>query len=133
MTNEKTKTLYAKRKAQGICANCGNAPAVTKFCEECRQQRNKDSNAYRAETKLLVLSHYGPNGKLQCSWPDCTVIDPDMLSLDHVNNDGSKDRAGSCPGGVQFYVKLKGKGFPEGFQTLCHNHQWKKELMRRRK
>ena len=30
------------------------------------------------------------------------------------------------------YKARRKAGFPDGFQTLCHNHQWKKELMRRR-
>jgi hypothetical protein len=55
-----------------------------------------------------------------------------MLSLDHVNNDGAKDRVGNLKGGYAFYRWLKTHGFPGEFQTLCHNHQWKKELMRRR-
>jgi len=29
-------------------------------------------------------------------------------------------------------MKLKRDGYPEGLQTLCHNHQWKKEILRRR-
>jgi len=45
----------------------------------------------RASLKLEVLSHYG-HGKLQCAWPGCNVVDVDMLSLDHINNDGGKER-----------------------------------------
>jgi hypothetical protein len=94
------------------------------------RQKDREWNVKnRAEVKLEVLSHYGPDGKVQCSWNGCTVIDPDMLSLDHVNNDGCNDSRGT---GSRLYQKLKNEQFPSGFQTLCHNHQWKKELMRRR-
>jgi hypothetical protein len=87
----------------------------------------------RAQIKIEVLSHYGPDGKLQCCWPGCEVADIDMLSLDHVRNDGAKDRnTHRGAGGVVLYQRLLRAGFPDGFQTLCHNHQWKKELMRRR-
>lgn len=88
----------------------------------------------RVRLKILVLSHYGLAGRLQCSWPDCSVIDVDMLSLDHVNNDGAAERKNGNRGGggVATYQRVKTAGFPEGYQTLCHNHQWKKELMRRR-
>jgi len=82
--------------------------------------------------KIKVLTHYGPQGKLQCAWPDCTVTDIDMLSLDHVNNDGAADRKKHTAGGCMTYCRVRRLGFPEGFQTLCHNHQWKKEILRRR-
>jgi hypothetical protein len=88
------------------------------------------------EWKLAVLSHYGPQGKCQCSWPGCEVVDPDMLVLDHIQNDGAADRRGQgvtrMKGGWGTYYKLVRMGFPAGFQTLCHNHNWKKEIMRRR-
>jgi hypothetical protein len=53
-----------------------------------------------------------------------------MLSLDHVNNDGSKDRKRGT--GNNLYLSVEREKYPDGFQTLCHNHQWKKEIMRRR-
>lgn len=91
--------------------------------EPRRRERNK-------EIKLIALSNYGPNGKLQCNWSNCEVVDPDMLTIDHINNDGAIDR--KCSAGKNPYRALKTKGFPDGYQTLCWNHQWKKELMRRR-
>lgn len=106
----------AKRRAPSYRAGCNR-----------RNKRYNDSN------KLIALAHYGPEGHLRCSWPDCAVIDVDMLSLDHIHNDGNIDRRKSRQNaGVNLYRRLKVAGFPEGFQTLCHNHQWKKELMRRR-
>jgi hypothetical protein len=82
------------------------------------------------EIKLHVLSYYGPSGKLQCSCKNCQVIDPDMLTIDHTNNDGAIDR--KSLGGKEIYRRLVSRNYPEGFQTLCWNHQWKKEMMRRR-
>jgi hypothetical protein len=60
------------------------------------------------------------------------VDDLDMLSIDHLNNDGHKDReknGGRSGGGGHFYMELLKRGLPEGFQTLCFNHQIKKHLM----
>lgn len=67
---------------------------------------------------------------MQCVWPGCEVSDPDMLTIDHVNNDGAQDRK-IDRGGHDFYRRLQVKGYPEGFQTLCANHQLKKEIQRR--
>lgn len=83
------------------------------------------------QLKLEVLSQYGPNKHLMCAWPDCTVTDIDMLSLDHINDNGAEHRRQYAPGyGV--YRELRREGYPEGYQTLCHNHNWKKEILRRR-
>jgi hypothetical protein len=106
--------------------------AASKSWHENNLEKAHDSSRkYNAAIKLDVLSRYGPQGKLQCCWPDCTVIDPDMLSLDHVENNGAEDRKIRGTG-VQLYCRLRKEGYPEGFQTLCFNHQMKKELMRRR-
>ena len=85
------------------------------------------------QAKLEVLSHYGPEGSLRCSWSGCTVDDVDVLTLDHVNDDGNKERrASKRSAGIIFYVHLRAQGYPTGFQTLCCNHQMKKEILRRR-
>ena len=81
------------------------------------------------ERKIKVLTHYSPNGVLECCYKGCTVCDPDMLTLDHINNDGASDRKST---GTSTYIQVEKRGFPEGFQTLCCNHQWKKEVLRRR-
>lgn len=81
----------------------------------------------RSERKLLVLAHYGPAGKLQCSWPECEIIDVDMLTLDHIENDGFKEPRGVK--GINLYCRLYEENLPSGFQTMCWNHQWKKRLL----
>jgi hypothetical protein len=80
------------------------------------------------ELKVEVLKHYGHLGILQCVWEGCEVDDPDMLTLDHKNNDGAEHRR-TMKGSL--YQWVKSHGYPEGFQTLCANHQLKKELLRR--
>jgi hypothetical protein len=137
-----TKNYNSTLRNSGMCVCCAQKEAVTyvdsrntiKYCEECRAKINLARSQNRIEQKIEVLSHYGKNGQLQCCWEDCLVIDTDMLSLDHIDNSGNTDRKrkGSYTGGISFYKKLKRQGYPEGFQTLCHNHQWKKEILRRR-
>ena len=100
-----------------------------KYKKENSKKCNEWTRNCRAKLKFEVLTHYGPNGILKCSWEGCFVDDIDMLSLDHINNDGSKE--GSNPG-HSVYVRLRREDYPLGFQTLCWNHQWKKEILRKR-
>jgi hypothetical protein len=86
---------------------------------------------FNKQRKIRVLSHYSGKETPQCTWEDCTVCDLDMLSIDHIANDGQADRSTRGTGN-SLYRALEKEGFPEGFQTLCHNHQWKKEILRRR-
>ena len=90
-----------------------------------------------AKLKLEVLTHYGKRGKMMCSWKGCTISDPDVLELDHIHNDGAamrKDHSnGRWWGGHHLYAFLRERKFPEGYQTLCCNHNRKKEILRRRK
>lgn len=129
----------------GICIACAKNPATVaimhgrnghkiRHCESCRNSKNISKAQARVELKMVVLAHYGPLGELRCSWSGCDVTDPDMLSLDHLDDSGSAHRkkGSSFSGGVSFYAQLKRDGFPDGYQTLCHNHQWKKEILRRR-
>jgi hypothetical protein len=122
------------------------------YCEVCGAERKKElqkinvKNNYtrvkkyrrewarekHAETKKIILTHYGKNGRLRCCWHGCKIIDVDMLSLDHIDDNGKEDRANGQKPGAQLYIKLVKQNFPAGFQTLCFNHQFKKEILRRR-
>lgn len=103
------------------------------LCQFHKDTHYKISRQSAERRKIRVLTHYGKSGKLQCCWIRCTVCDPDMLSLDHLDNDGAEARKSGYEGcGSGLYRKVEREKYPEGFQTLCHNHQWKKELMRRR-
>ncbi len=82
--------------------------------------------------KLEVLTHYGKEGRLECASLDCSITDIDMLTLDHVNNNGAAHRK-EIGNGKTMYNWVRKNGFPEGFQTLCANHQLKKEINLRRK
>ena len=116
-----------------------------KFCRNKKntQSKNKSNKKYYPSTKaknldrkVRVLTHYGPDGRLGCCWPDCTIEDVDMLSLDHINDDGASHRRAITRGfshgggGTSTYRDIEKTGYPEGFQTLCLNHQMKKQLQR---
>ena len=117
--------LYAKEHMkQGLCINCPS-PCVEgrKDCSKCNKKKKIASQLNRFFLKEKVLAHYGK----ACNWPDCDVSDFDLLTVDHINNDGSKDRA---PGICRRVIKAD---FPDTFQVLCWNHQWKKRMISLRK
>lgn len=90
-----------------------------------------DRTAIRvARWKLETLTHYGKNGALQCCGEGCSIVDIDMLTLDHIDNNGAAHRKVGFTSGAKGFNRLKKIGYPQGFQTLCWNHQWKKEIAR---
>ena len=106
-----------------------------KHAERIKRMRRLSAHRSLPKLKREVLSHYGKHSKLLCCWKGCVIADSDMLTIDHMNNDGAKHRKTyrGTLGGVILYARLKRSGYPRGFQTLCNNHQIKKELVRRRK
>lgn len=79
---------------------------------------------YRMELKVEILTHYG-RGKLRCVTKGCAVTDIDMLTLDHIEDNGAEHRR-TLGNKSRVYRSLKQQNYPEGFQTLCANHQLKK-------
>jgi len=72
--------------------------------------------------KAEVLTYYG-GGKLACAV--CGESRLPCLSLDHLNNDGSKERRelGIKTSRVLYY-RLRKWEYPEGYMTLCMNCQY---------
>ena len=128
-----TKSVKTTDLTRGKVKSCGCLSAERKLKGRDTLGKNRKSRAWNAQIKLECLTHYGPDSILQCSSLECEVCDIDMLTLDHINNDGAKDRQeGRNSTGVRLYWVLKSEGYPSGFATLCCNHQSKKELLRRR-
>lgn len=108
----------------GICRLCVYERRAAKVPEYVMKSRTR--------IKTDVLAHYGPQGKMQCSWNGCEIIDIDMLVLDHIEDDGAQERrdAPNSGKGHELYRKLRNENYPVGYQTLCCNHNHKKELLR---
>lgn len=127
---------YSKRSKDPIFKEKRKAYARRAYKKITPEKRRKYVNALRLKHKKEVLIHYGKGGELRCCWRNCNVHDLDMLSLDHINNDGSEHRRklgkGKSMGGKEMYQWIKAQNFPTGFQTLCMNHQWKKKLKKDR-
>ncbi|VVB52916.1 Uncharacterised protein [uncultured archaeon] len=90
----------------------------------------KWANSYNRKLKFLVFSKYGKDGKPLCRWRGCKISDIDMLTLDHILNDGARHRSRGFKSGVNGYHQIKNLNFPKGFQVLCWNHQWKKQIQK---
>lgn len=121
---------------------------VMRMCKECIKLRNRrnrgrkrnrkeitlNGRKWRASRKAFIFTYYGPNGVMKCSWEGCEVTDPDMLVLDHINNNGAEHRRNEGKNAIGFslYARLIKSGFPPGYQTLCCNHNTKKETIRAR-
>lgn len=72
---------------------------------------------YRVKERDEVFTYYG-GYRCHCECR-CSEINPLMLTIDHMNNDGAKHRKEIGPG--KLYRWLIRNNFPEGFQVLCYN------------
>jgi len=97
-----------------------------------KKQHAVTNQENRDRTKFEVYSHYS-GGTPLCA--HCSITDIDILSIDHINNDGAKHRKliGQVrTAGASIYYWLKRNGYPKGFQVLCYNCNMKKEIQRRK-
>jgi hypothetical protein len=92
-----------------------------------RKKHRVIANRSNYKLKREVFSHYC-NGAIECN--SCKNNQLDMLTIDHINNDGAEHRKSiNAIGGIDFYRWLKNNGFPTGLQVLCWNCQMKKRRM----
>lgn len=81
--------------------------------ERWKEYINEWTRKDRARCKELVFDHYGR----ACTC--CGESEPVFLVIDHINEDGAEHRKRIQAS--RFYQWLVRQGFPEEFQTLCHN------------
>lgn len=67
----------------------------------------------------LILNHYGN----KCSCKKCPETNPTFLTIDHINNDGykDKDKNGTRFVGIRLYKKIVRDGFPDYYRLRCWN------------
>ena len=87
----------------------------------------KDKGKHK--NKIDILTHYSLFDHPQCAYPDCLVMDLDMLTLDHINDDGAEHRKKLKK---SVYLWIIENNYPPGFQDLCWNHNIRKEVVRRK-
>ena len=116
---QKNKEQFKKKKVLGLCTRCGRKNDRNfNECSDCGEKRKRVSE----KLKLEVFSYYGQKCCL------CSNEDLDVLSIDHIKNDGKKHREKISQ---HLYSWLKKYNYPEGFQCLCYNCNWKKHIKNR--
>ena len=84
-----------------------------------RELINEKSRNTAFEQKKMVLTHYS-NGELCCNI--CKINNIDVLTIDHINGGGNKERKKlNNKGGSAFYIWLIKNTFPKGYRVLCWN------------
>lgn len=82
------------------------------YCKQCVRE-NAKSRGHRL--KIEIFEAYG--GAICVN---CGEDFPNVLALDHINDDGHLHRKAGLRG-QQVYRMLKKQGWPPGYQVLCHN------------
>ena len=77
--------------------------------------------------KILIFQVYS-EGTMRCKY--CGYDNIDALSIDHIKNDGEKQRNKLHLEGSGFYAWLRRNRFPSGYQVLCMNCQLLKRINR---
>lgn len=107
---------------QVLCFNCQFRKRKIEMMAENQTHLKEVRARYVRSIKTECLDHYGG---CKCS---CGEDDMDVLTLDHVNDDGAKHREETGTRGFNFYMMLRKNGFPNDtpLQVMCLNCQFKK-------
>lgn len=118
---------YKYLKSLGVCPRCSTKTTGTVFCKKCmkdncEKRRNNVSatekrKEYYNRLKEIVYFSYGNT----CAW--CGQSDSIFFTIDHVNNDGAKQRKNKehRESGIGLYKYIIDNNFPKTFQILCFN------------
>lgn len=130
MMRNQSKARRLLRKTKGDCLQCGSpVNSSKKLCPTCRKAANTRLNLANQRLREATLAAYGGCCAI------CGEADFDVLVIDHIYDDGYKERSQTGKvGGQNFYRYLKSLGFPtDRYQLTCANCNMKKEMLRRRR
>jgi hypothetical protein len=122
MKNKNARIRQTKLIKQGLCRRC-YAPVSDRnkvYCNSCAESSRLRHKEWHFNLKLQIIKGYGG----RCSCPGCEITTPEFLTLDHINNDGSKLRKlfGNKKIGASLYQRLIKERFPKDtYQLLCFN------------
>ncbi len=126
------RILRQDRLTKGLCMYCGEHPFLKdrKGCLQCLDKCSKTTSrycknnrhklkAYHTKIRQEVLIKYG--GKCRC----CGEANWKFLTIDHVNQDGGKERRnlyGSQNGSSSaWFLKLRREPIRDDLRVLCYN------------
>lgn len=102
---------------QVLCYNCQYRKRLIEMRPENPSEKQLKRSKYARGIKMDCIHAYG---SAECK---CGEKDADVLTLDHVNDDGAKHRLETKTRGNNFYFMLRRNGFPNDppLQVLCMN------------
>lgn len=104
-----------------------NKEAILKYGKLWRKnnklKKNDANKKERLKVKELVFSHYGKI--CSCKW--CNETEESFLQIDHVNNDGYKERKRGLSG-YMLYRHIINNNYPDSYQVLCANCNFSKSM-----
>lgn len=111
----KCTTCNSKESVRGksTCIRCLKLKKILSATPSAKLQRKL---GYKA-LKIEVFNAYGGP---KCSCVGCTETTLGFMTIDHVNNDGSKHRK-EVGFGSAFFYWLKNSNYPPGYRVLCFN------------
>ena len=128
----KTRDVYIRKKDgvrvenwyyNGRCKSCASKASHEWLSKpENAEKSYQQARKWREELKATVYRHYG--GECVCCGEDNSWF----LTLDHINNDGHKERPRPIPGAYRkriistgYYRMIIDNGFPTDLQLMCYN------------
>src|SRR5271157_769821 len=101
------------RDGKAKCPACAERHKAWMSVPENRNRWGEQVNVSNRLRRIRVLMHYG--GKCAC----CGETGMPFLTLDHINNDGKKDRKYMV--GSYWFRWIVKNGYPKDLQVLCWN------------
>ena len=127
MVRRMAKNRYHATDEAGVARRERLKARKAKYLKENREKISEWHKEHSRQLKASAIAIYGGC----CSV--CQESNIDLLVLDHVNDDGSsyRDKSGVRLCSKRVHQWAKKHGWPAVFQVLCHNHNAKKEAIRR--
>lgn len=128
-TADRTLCAGCRPQVRKPCARCGTeftgSMEQRRYCSPaCRDAAAKEQrvDARKVQRMEILQAYGGPEPACVC----CGEREPLFLALDHINGGGHQQRKELGSGG--FYTWLRKNNYPAGFQVLCHNCNFGRQI-----
>lgn len=100
-----------------------NLDRLKRLRREHYQIHKHEEKQIRINNKIKVFNHYCDND-IRCVC--CGERRHQLLSIDHINNDGAEHRRRMNVNGYNLIIWIINNNFPKDYQVLCMNCNWSK-------